>query len=522
MVKNNDKDQGFEYSGKHLVVDLIFGLILVGVYAGAWYYFEPFKHAERFGEGGKMNFEIKKAKHMEEKLSDVKGIDEIRDEVQDLIKMIKDTKSYTSKGAKLYRGVLLSGSPGTGKTLLARAIAGESEVNFLYCTGSNFDEMFVGMGAKRVRELFAEARKNTPCIIFIDEIDSLMSKSRRFGSEHSSSRGTINQLLAEMDGFEKHEDIVVIGATNHEQDLDPAAIRPGRFDKKIHVPLPDVNGRKEILQLYLDKISLSDKVEAKKLATMTPGFSGAEIQNLVNTAITQAVHMHKEEADLADFEYARDRLMMGIERKKLTMSEKDRLNTAIHEAGHATVCFFTKGAQKLYKATIVARGGSLGATFMEPDEESMLSTTKMKCLANIDTAMGGHVAEKLFIGDKKITTGCSSDLQGATDIAYQAVMKYGMFGEELGYMSSSTEELSEEMKAKIDDKVKLILQESEVRVEKLLLDKGSEIRELAKNLYWYDYLDADEMKTIFTGKGLEKERVREWEESETKHGMVQF
>jgi len=457
MVKNNEQDAQFEYSGKHLAVDLVFGCVLLGIYAAAWYYFEPFKHAEAFGNNDKMNFEIKRAKDIEQRLADVKGIDEIRDEIQDLINMIKNSTEYTSKGAKLYRGVLLAGSPGTGKTLLARAIAGESGVNFIYCTGSNFDEMFVGMGARRVRELFAEARKNTPCIIFIDEIDSLMSKSRRFGMEHSSSRGTINQLLAEMDGFEKHENIIVIGATNHEDDLDPAAVRPGRFDKKIHVPLPDVNGRKDIIELYLNKISRSDKIEPKKLATMTPGFSGAEIQNLVNTAITQAVHNNKEEADLSDFEYARDRLMMGIERKKLTMSEKDRLNTAIHEAGHATVCFFTPGAKKLYKATIVARGGSLGATFMEPDESDMLSTTKIKCLANIDTAMGGHVAEKLFIGSSKITTGCSSDLQGATDIAYQAVMRYGMFGEDLGYMSSRTEDLSEEMKAKIDSKVKQIL-----------------------------------------------------------------
>jgi len=234
------------------------------------------------------------------------------------------------------------------------------------------------------------------------------------------------------------------------------------------------------------------------------------------------VHENKEEAELSDFEYARDRLMMGIERKKLTMTEKDRLNTAIHEAGHATVCYFTEGAQKLYKATIVARGGSLGATFMEPSDGDALSTTKMKCLANIDTAMGGHVAEKLFIGDKKITTGCSSDLKGATDIAYQAVMRYGMFGEDLGYMSSSTEELSEEMRAKIDAKVKTILQESEVRVERLLLDKGAEIRELSKNLYWYDYLDAKEMDTIFRGNEISKEKVREWENADKQHGLVTF
>ena len=324
-----------------------------------------------------------------------------------------------------------------------------------------------------------------------------------------------------MDGFEKDDEIMVIGATNHESNLDPAAVRPGRFDKKIHVPSPDVNGRQEIFDLYLDKIEKAENVVSKKLATMTPGFTGAEIQNLVNTAITQAVHIEKEKADLSDFEYARDRLMMGIERKKLSMSEKDRLNTAIHEAGHATVCYYTPGAQKLYKATIVARGGSLGATFMEPKEGDMLSTTKEKCLANIDTAMGGHVAEKLFIGERKITTGCSSDLQNASNTAYQAVMRFGMFGEDVGYMSSSTEDLSEEMKAKIDSKVKEILEESEKRVEKLLNEKGTQLRELSKNLYWYDYLDAEEMDSIFKGKQVEKEKVRDWDGSEqggNRHG----
>jgi len=212
-------------------------------------------------------------------------------------------------------------------------------------------------------------------------------------------------------------------------------VRPGRFDKKIHVPLPDINGRIDIFQLYLDKIAKSDDVDAKKLAQMTPGFTGAEIENLVNTAITEAVHRNKEMADMTDFEYARDRIMMGIERKKLTMSDKDRLLTAIHEAGHAIACYFTPGAKKLYKATIVARGSSLGATFMVPDESDMLATTKEKVLANIDVAMGGHVAERIFIGQEKVTTGCSSDLRGATNIAYEAVRRYGMFGEDAGYLS---------------------------------------------------------------------------------------
>jgi ATP-dependent metalloprotease len=353
-------------------------------------------------------FDIKKAKDMPQRLSDVKGIDEIKEEIENLIKMVRDPEKYHSKGANLHKGVLLYGQPGTGKTLLARAIAGEAGCSFIYCTGSHFDEMFVGVGAKRIRELFNEAKKNKPCIIFIDEIDTLLSKSRRYSSEHSSSRATINQLLTEMDGFEKTENIMIIGATNHEDALDPAAVRPGRFDKKIHVPLPDINGRSDIFEFYLNQIKRSEDIEPKKLAQMTPGFSGAEIENLVNTAITEAVHRGKERADLTDFEYARDRIMMGIERKKLSMSDKERLHTAIHEAGHAIACYFNKGANKLYKATIVARGPSLGATYMVPDDS--VSTTKEKILADIDVAMGGHVAEKLIIGSSKVTSGCGGDL----------------------------------------------------------------------------------------------------------------
>lgn len=351
------------------------------------------------------NFDMKKANDIKQRLSDAKGIDEIKEEVENVIKMVKNPEKYTECGAKLHKGILLFGQPGTGKTLLARAIAGEANTNFIYCTGSDFDEMFVGVGAKRVRELFEEAKKNTPCIIFIDEIDSLLSKSRRFGSEGSSSRATINQLLAEMDGFEVNENILVIGATNHEDILDPAAVRPGRFDKKIHVPLPDINGRTEIFQYFLDKIPKHSEITAKNLAQMTPGFTGAEIENLVNTAISEAVHNNKELADKTDFEFARDRIMMGIERKKLSMTEKDRLNTAIHESGHAIACYFTPGARKLYKATIVARGGALGATFMIPDENEMLSLSKEKVLAHIDVAMGGHVAERIFLGKESVTSG---------------------------------------------------------------------------------------------------------------------
>jgi len=314
-----------------------------------------------------------------------------------------------------------------------------------------------------------------------------------------------------MDGFEVNENILVIGATNHEDILDPAAIRPGRFDKKIHVPQPDVNGRAEIFEFFLKKIFVDENISAKELAQMTPGFSGAEVENLVNTAISEAVHLDKEKADKNDFEFARDRIMMGIERKKLSMTEKDRLNTAIHESGHAVACYFTPGARKLYKATIVARGGALGATFMIPDESEMLSMSKEKILAHVDVAMGGHVAERIFLGKESITSGCGSDLKSATNIAYQAVRRFGMFGEDVGYLSTEKEQSSEKYNAMVDKAVKKILDESYDRVVSLLQSKEREIRELSKNLYWYDYLDAEEMNNIISGKKVNKEKVREWE-----------
>lgn len=461
--------------------------------------------------GDKYKFEVKTAADVKQRLNDVKGIDEIKEEVENLIKMIKSPEKYQEKGAKLHKGLMLFGEPGVGKTLLARAIAGEAGVSFIYCTGSNFDEMWVGLGAKRVRELFTEARKNTPCIIFIDEIDSLLSKSRRSGGEGSSSRATINQLLTEMDGFEQSDNILVIGATNHEKALDTAATRPGRFDKKIHVPHPDINGRKDIFELYLEKIARSNDVKAEDWAKMTPGFTGAEIENLVNTAITQAVHRGKKFADKDDFEYARDRIMMGIERKTLSVTEKERLHTAIHEAGHALVCYFNPQAKRLYKATIVARGPALGATFMVPGESDMVSTNKDKILAEIDVAMGGHVAEKLFIGADSVTSGCSADFQGATQMATGAVRHYGMFGDKVSFISRDKDSTSDTHNADVDKQVKQILDESFQRVAKLLTEKDKELRELAKGLYLYDYLDADEMDQIISGRGLDssKKQVRE-------------
>lgn len=308
------------------------------------------------------NFDINFAKNMSERLGDVKGIDEVKDEIEQLIRMIKNPQKYTDAGAKLHKGILLCGKPGTGKTLIARAIAGEAGVNFIYLTGSDFDEVFVGVGAARIKKLFSEARKRKPCIIFIDEIDSLLAKSRRMSMEHSSSRATINQFLAEMDGFDKMEQVFVIGATNHDKDLDTAAIRPGRFDKKIHINVPDEEGRMDIIKFYITKIHLqSNNLDTRFIARMTPGFTGAEIENLINLAIISAVNNKSDEVTVEDVAEARDRILMGISRKKFVAGDKRRYLTSLHECGHTLVCYRNPICRKkLHKVTIIPRGPAEG------------------------------------------------------------------------------------------------------------------------------------------------------------------
>ncbi|CAI2360021.1 unnamed protein product [Moneuplotes crassus] len=503
----------------YMIVDFIFNILSVGVilYVGLIFLGSlDFKSPDEMAK-----FEIKMADDIDTRLDDVKGIEEIKDEIRNLIKMIKDPFKYTEKGAKVHKGVLLFGDPGVGKTLLARAIAGESGVNFIFCTGSTFDEMFVGVGAKRVRQLFQTAREKSPCIIFIDEIDSLLSKSRRFAKEHSSNRSTLNQILAEMDGFNESENIIVIGATNHEGDLDPAAVRPGRFDKKIHVPKPDLDGRKDILKLYLEKVNITDDIEVEKLGKMTPGFSGADLENLVNTAIADAVHKDKTHADMKDFEEAKDRIIMGIERKNLHIGNRIRLNTAIREAGRALTCYYTEGSQKLYKATIVNRGASTGATFTLPDESDMIALSKEKLLAHIDICLGGMAAEEIIFKEfspdnmNAISTEGGKHLARATNLAKSGVREYGMFGEEgSSFISSSKDDTSDEFTQMVDLKVKEILDESHERVHNLLKTKTKEIELLAKNLFWYDYLTEEEIKKILKGEKLDKYHIREWEDEE--------
>jgi ATP-dependent metalloprotease len=409
--------------------------------------------------------------------------------------MIKNPKGYIEAGAKLHKGILLAGKPGTGKTLIARAIAGEAGINFIFLTGSDFDEMFVGVGASRLRKLFKTARKNKPCMIFIDEIDSLLAGSRRAG-EHSSSRATLNQFLAEMDGFSKFEEVYVLGATNHERDLDSAAVRPGRFDKTIHINVPDEEGRKDIIKFYLEKVKLNkDSLNVDYISKLTPGFTGAEIENLINLSIIRAVNLNKNEVDVEDIIESRDRVLMGIARKKYNVSDKRRYATSLHEAGHTLVCYKDERCRKtLDKVTIIPRGHAEGVTFMLNDEDALNSKTEF--LTSIDTAMGGHVAEELIYGSDHVTAGCSSDLGKATQIAQMMIKQFGMYGSDVGYIYVKDEGyvweddiLSDKYKSMIDKTVQNILKESHDRVYNLLKENANELKNIAQKVFQYDTLN---------------------------------
>lgn len=356
--------------------------------------------------------------------NDVKGVDEAKQELQEIVEFLKNPEKFSSLGGKLPKGVLLVGPPGTGKTLLARAVAGEANVPFFHAAGPEFDEILVGQGAKRVRDLFATAKQKAPCVIFIDEIDSVGAK-RTNSVLHPYANQTINQLLTEMDGFRQNEGVIVLGATNRRDDLDKALIRPGRFDVEIQVSLPDFEGRKEIIQLYLGKIKYSQDVDVDVLARGTVGFTGADLENLINQAALRAVIDGLNDVPMEYIENSRDKVLMGPEKKSRIPDEDANKITAYHEAGHALVAFYTKDSHPLHKVTIIPRGPSLGHTAYIPEKESY-HVTKSQMLATMDTLMGGRVAEELIFGPEKITTGASSDLKKATKMAASMVKDWGM------------------------------------------------------------------------------------------------
>ena len=403
------------------------------------------------------------------------------------------------------KGVLLTGPPGTGKTLLARATAGEAGVDFFFMSGSEFDEVYVGVGAKRIRDLFSQARAHAPAIIFIDELDAIGGK--RNPKDQAYAKQTLNQLLVELDGFSQTSGIIIIGATNFPESLDKALTRPGRFDKVVNVDLPDVRGRTDILKLYLKKITTAPDVDPTLIARGTPGLSGAELANLVNQAAVYACQKNAISVDMTHLEWAKDKILMGAEKKTMVLTEAARRATAFHEAGHAIAAMYTSGATPLYKATILPRGRALGITFQLPEMDKV-DITKKECLARLDVCMGGKMAEELIFGKENTTSGCGSDLQSATDTARAMVTQYGM-SDVVGpvNLAGNWETWSNKIRNIADNEVVEILKQSEERTRALLKEKNIELHRLAEGLMEYETLDAKEIRKICNGESIDKMKM---------------
>ena len=440
---------------------------------------------------------------------DVAGVDEAKEELQEIIEFLKDPQKFQKLGGKIPKGVLMMGPPGTGKTLLAKAVAGEANVPFFSISGSDFVEMFVGVGASRVRDLFEQGKKNAPCIIFIDEIDAVgRHRGAGLGGGHDEREQTLNQLLVEMDGFESNDGVILMASTNRPDVLDPALLRPGRFDRQVVVGYPDVRGREGILKVHTRKIPLDEGVDVNVIARGTPGFTGADLANLVNEAALIAARQNKKVVTLYDLEFAKDKVLMGPERRSMVMSDKERRLTAIHEAGHALVGLNIPESDPVHKVTIVPRGRALGVTFFLP-EADVLGRTKEELLAMIANAMGGRIAEELFIG--RITTGASNDIEKATELARNMVCQYGMsdlgplaFGKKdeqifLGREINQHRDFSEETAIRIDQEVKRIISEQYARATKILEDNREAMDRLVAALLEHESLDLAQMKRAIAG-----------------------
>ena len=451
------------------------------------------------GIGGRLGMtssNIHQAEHSDKTFDDVVGIDEAKGDLREIVMYLKDSKRFTRLGGKLPKGVLLTGPPGTGKTLLARAIAGEAGVPFYYTSGSEFEEMFVGVGARRVRDLFEQARKKSPCIIFIDEIDAIGGS--RHLKDQSAMKMTLNQLLVEMDGFEQNSGIIVIAATNFPDSLDSALVRPGRFDKHVDVPPPDIGGRKAILELYGSKIPLAEDVNLEQIARGTPGFSGAELYNLVNQAALKASIDGLASVGMQALEFAKDKIMMGAERKSAIISPETIKMTAFHEAGHALVALKTSGSDPIHKATVMPRGRALGMVMQLPDGDQT-SMSRKQMLARMDVCMGGRIAEEMIYGAENITSGASNDIQQATKIAYAMVKNYG-FSEKVGVMFVDDKASSGQTKQSVDEEVRVLLQESYARATKILESYRNELDIIANGLIQYESLSGGEIVDLLNGK----------------------
>ncbi|KAI5965952.1 YME1 [Candida pseudojiufengensis] len=439
------------------------------------------------------------------RFTDVQGCDEARAELEEIVDFLKDPSKFTGLGGKLPKGVLLTGPPGTGKTLLARATAGEAGVPFFFMSGSEFDELYVGVGAKRIRELFTQAREKSPAIIFIDELDAIGGK--RNPKDQAYAKQTLNQLLVELDGFSQTSGIIIIGATNFPESLDKALTRPGRFDKEVIVDLPDVRGRVDILKHHMQNVETADNVDPSLIARGTPGLSGAELMNLVNQAAVHASQLSAPAVDMSHFEWAKDKILMGAAKKKMVITEESRINTAYHEAGHAIMAMFSPGATPLYKATILPRGRALGITFQLPEMDKV-DMSKKECFARLDVCMGGKIAEEMVNGAENVTSGCSSDLSNATGVARAMVLSYGM-SDKIGpvKLSDDWESWSPQIKNLADNEVRSFLVDSEIRTRDMLKLKSKELKRLAEGLLEYETLTKEEMDKIVKGEKINKEKT---------------
>ena len=470
------------------------------------------------GAGGAMGFGKSKAKLLTEKhgkvtFDDVAGIDEARDELQEIVEFLKDPQKFSRLGGKIPKGALLVGSPGTGKTLLARAIAGEAGVPFFSISGSDFVEMFVGVGASRVRDMFEQAKKNAPCIVFIDEIDAVgRSRGAGLGNQNDEREQTLNQLLVEMDGFEANEGIIIVAATNRPDVLDPALLRPGRFDRQVVVPRPDIDGRVKILEVHMRKVPLAPDVDGRVIARGTPGFSGADLANLVNEAALLAARRGKRLVARQEFEDAKDKVMMGTERKSMVMTEDEKKMTAYHEAGHAIVSIHEVASDPIHKATIIPRGRALGMVMRLPERDNY-SYHRDKMHANLSVSMGGRVAEELIFGYDKVSSGASSDIQYATSLARDMVTQWGMSDamgplqyEErqegyLGYGMSQRSAMSDETAQKIDAEIRKLVEGGHKRATDLLIEYNNQLHMLANALLEFETLSGEEINQLLeTGK----------------------
>ena len=477
------------------------------------------------GTGGKaMTFGKSKAKLLSEShnkvtFSDVAGIDECKEELEEIIAFLKDPKKFTKLGGRIPKGVLMMGPPGTGKTLLAKAVAGEAGVPFFSISGSDFVEMFVGVGASRVRDLFEQGKKNAPCIIFIDEIDAVgRHRGAGLGGGHDEREQTLNQLLVEMDGFESNEGVILIAATNRPDVLDPALQRPGRFDRRIVVPRPDLNGRIGVLQVHTKRVPLSNEVDLELIARGTPGMTGADLENLVNEAALFAARQNKEKVDNTDFESAKDKVFMGPERKSMIMTEKEKRNTAVHEAGHALVAKLLPGCDPVHKVTIIPRGQALGVTWSLPTEDKF-NLYRQATLDQICMAMGGRLAEELVFDE--MSSGAANDIERATETARAMVCRWGMssklgplsFGSRegevfLGRDFSSRPDYSEDTARQIDAEVREIVLSCYERAKKLLTDNFETLKRIADALMEYETLEAEDVEILVNGGTITRERPK--------------